>query len=193
MNNRFAGYSAGNVVMNSDPDQLLNRLVVAALTVFVVVSLLLAAFVAREIWLQQRIIGLSSSLQTNLEELEQTTEEIQNKMTEIESTTEKPPEGQEWDDVNSLLDDVDQQLESIEETIDDVAVVSEAEIAIPALADDTASTANAEGAEEPNTSAMRAQADQVFTIFAVLTGIAAIAIALLLGMAMRVQDNRLVV
>ena len=53
--------------MRSDPDEYLNRLVVAALTVFVVVSLLLAAFVAREIWLQQRVVELSTDLQTNLE------------------------------------------------------------------------------------------------------------------------------
>jgi hypothetical protein len=169
--------------MNSDPDQLLHRLVVAALTVFVVVSLLLASFVAREIWLQQRIVGLSSNLQTNLEELEETTEEIQSKMTEIETTTENVPETKEWDNVNDLLEDVDQQLESIEETIDDVAVASNEEINIAA----------AESAEVETEAAMRAQADQVFTIFAVLTGIAAIAIALFLGMAMRVRDNRLLV
>ena len=169
--------------MNSDPDQILHRLVVAALTVFVVVSLLLAAFVAREIWLQERIVGLSSSLQTNLDELEETTEEIQDKMSEIETTTEHAPEVQEWDNVNDLLEDVDQQLESIGDNIDEVAVASEAEIDISAV----------ESEEVEAEGAMRAQADQVFTIFAVLTGVAAIAIALLLGMALRVQDNRLVV
>jgi hypothetical protein len=170
-------------MMNSDPDQLLHRLVVAALTIFVAVSLLLAAFVAREIWLQQRIVGLSSSLQVNLEELEETTEEIQSKVSELESTAESEPENQEWGDVNDLLEDVDQQLESIEDNIDEVAVANEAEI-------DTATVeSNAVEAE----GSVRAQADQVFTIFAVLTGIAAIAIAILLGMAMRVQDNRLLV
>lgn len=172
--------------MKSDPDQILHRLVVAALTVFVVVCLLLASFVAREIWLQQRIVGLSTNLQTNLEELEETTEEIQSRMSEIESTTESAPaaQEQEWDDVNTLLEDVDQQLELIEETIDDVAVVSEAEIDIAAAESQ---------AEAENNPAMRAQADQVFTIFAVLTGIAAIVIACFLGMAMRVQDHRLLV
>jgi hypothetical protein len=127
--------------------------------------------------LQQRIMGLSSSLQTNLEELEETTEEIQSKVSEIE-TTENAPEAQELDNMNDLLEDVDQQLESIEGNIDDVATAGE-EGAVSA-------PAQSEGDEEP----VRAQADQVFTIFAVLTGIAAIAIALLLGMAMRVQDNR---
>lgn len=169
--------------MNSDPDQLLNKLVVAALTVFVVASLLLAAFVARELWLQQRVVGLSSTLQTNLEELEETTEEIQSKMSEIDATTESAPESQEWDNVNDLLEDVDSQLESIEETIDDVAIASDEEFVI----------AESENEDAKATSMLRAQADQVFTIFAVLTGVAAIVIALLLGMAIRVQDTSLLV
>jgi len=169
--------------MNSDPDHLLHRLVVAALTTFVVVSLLLAAFVTREIWLQQRIVGLSSSLQTNLEELEETTEEIQDKMSELETTTETAPEIQEWDDVNDLLEDVDQQLESIEETMDDVAVANEEVIDSSAV---ESTQAEAEGS-------VRTHADQVFTIFAVLTGLAAIVIAVLLGMALRVHDTRLLV
>lgn len=176
------GCSVGESAMKADSDQYLNRLVVAALTVFVVVSLLLAAFIGREIWLQQRIVGLSSSLQTNLEELEQTTEEIQIKVSALETTTERAPETKEWENVNDLLEDVDQQLVSIGETIDDVAIANEDAIAISVVVEDTGS--------EPTTSA-RVYADQVFTIFAVLTGIAAIAIALLLGMALRVKDNRL--
>lgn len=175
--------------MKSDPDQFLNKLVVAALTTFVVVCLLLGAFVGREIWLQQRIVGLSTSLQTNLEELEQTTEVIQNKMQEMEETSESAPAPQEWDNVNELLEDVDQQLSSIEETIDDVAVTSEAKID---LTTDLATTeAATEEEEDAKPTFIRAQADQIFTIFAVLIGIAAIAIAILLGMAMRVQDKRM--
>lgn len=170
--------------MTSDPDQYLHRLVVAALTVFVVVSLLLGAFVARELWLQQQIVGLSSSLQVSLEELEETTEEIQSKMSEMDAAAESTPTVQEWDSVNELLEDVDQQLVAIDENIDEVAIVSEEQIDI---------TTAAESDEVKATGSLRAQADQVFTIFAVLTGIAAIAIALLLGLAMRVQDNRLTV
>jgi hypothetical protein len=168
--------------MNSDPDQYLHRLVVAALTVFVVVSLLLGAFVAREIWLQQQLVGLSSSLQVSLEELEETTEEIQSKMSEMDAAAQSTPATQEWDSVNELLEDVDQQLVAIDENIDEVAIVSEEQIDITTAAD---------GEQDKASGSLRAQADQVFTIFAVLTGIAAIAIALLLGMAMRVQDNRL--
>jgi hypothetical protein len=167
--------------MSSNTDQYLHRLVVAALTVFVIASLLLVAFVAREIWLQQRIVGLSSSLQVNLEELEQTTEEIQSKMSELEGTSEDAPEAQEWDDVNDLLEDVDQQLESIEDSIDEVAVASEAELDVAPMQSEEAETAGA----------MRTQADQVFTFFAVLTAIAAIVIAVLLGMALRVPNDRL--
>lgn len=176
--------------MSTDLDQYLNRLVVAALTVFVVVSLMLAAFVARQIWLQQRVVELSSSLQTNLEELEQTTEEIQSKMSELESPTVLTPEAQDWDDVNTLLEDVDQQLESIGETIDDVAVASEEELGVaPLIASEDEAAGSADEAGQ-NSSALRTQADQVFTIFAVLTGIAAIAISILLAMALRAQENR---
>lgn len=177
--------------MKSDPDQFLNKLVVAALTTFVVVCLLLGAFVAREIWLQQRIVGLSTSLQTNLEELEQTTEVIQNKMQELEETADNAPAPQEWDNMNELLEDVDQQLSSIEETIDDVAVTSEATIDLTTDLTTVEEVAEDGNVEKPTF--IRAQADQIFTIFAILTGIAAIAIAILLGLAMRVQDNRTVV
>lgn len=170
--------------MNSDSDRYLNRLVVAALTLFVIVSLLLAAVVTREIWLQQRMAGISSALQSNLEELEQTTEEIQSQMAAIETASESAPETQEWDDVNNLLEDVNAQLETIEENIDNVELPSEEALESTLLADKQ---------ELEFEESIRAQADQVFTIFAVLAGLAAIAIAILLGVAMRVQDNRLLV
>jgi hypothetical protein len=169
--------------MNSDPDQILNRLVVAALTVFVVVSLLLAAFVFREMWLQQRIAGLSSNLEVNLEYLEETTEEIESTMSEMRTTTGNPQATQEWDNVTELLEDVDQQLETIGENIDEVATVRDVE----------GDTILIEHAEAESVDTARNPADQVFTIFALLTGGAAIVIAILLGMAMRVQDNRLLV
>jgi ABC-type multidrug transport system fused ATPase/permease subunit len=170
--------------MNSDSDRYLNRLVVAALTLFVIVSLLLAAVVTREIWLQQRMAGISSTLQSNLEELEQTTEEIQSQMAEIETASESAPESQEWDDVNNLLEDVNEQLETIEENIDNVELPSEEELE---------STPPVDNQEPEVEESVRAQADQVFTIFAVLAGLAAIAIAILLGVAMRMQDSRLLV
>ncbi len=170
--------------MKGDADRFLHRLVLAALTVFVVVSLLLAAFVAREIWLQQRIVGLSSSLQTNIEELEQTTEEIQSKMSELETIPESAGDSAEWEDVNDLLENVDQQLESIEETMDEVAVTSEETF-------ESASIAQDEVDEADTITATRAHADQVFTIFAVLIGIAAIAVAIFLGMAIRVNERHL--
>jgi len=48
--------------MKSDPDKLLNQLVVAALTVFMVVIMLLAALVLRQLRLQQRIADLSTEV-----------------------------------------------------------------------------------------------------------------------------------
>lgn len=167
--------------MQSDPDDLLHRLVVVALTIFAAASLLLAAFVARELWLQQHIVGLSNTLQTNLDELQETTEEIQSKMSELEITAEDGAGSQEWNEVDELLEDVDLQLESIEDNVAEVAMVSEETIDVAAAG----STSPAE--IEP----IRARASQVFTIFAVLIGVVAVAIAVLLGMAIRVQDDRL--
>lgn len=162
--------------MNADPDQLLNRLVVAAVTVFVTVTLLLTAFILREIWLQQRVAELSTNLQVNLEELEQTTEEIQATVSEMQSTTD---ESQDTQELTELLETVDEQLATIGESVDEASTVLEAEVEL---------AAEESNAVEPVT-VTRQQADQVFTIFAVLTGVAAISIAALLGLAMRVQDS----
>ncbi len=162
--------------MDADPDQLLNRLVVAAVTVFVTVSLLLTAFILREIWLQQRVAELSTNLQVNLEELEQTTEEIQATVSEMQATTE---ESQDTQELAELLETVDEQLATIGESVDEASTVLEADVEVVAADSDDL---------EPVT-VTRKQADQVFTIFAVLTGVAAISIAALLGLAMRVQER----
>lgn len=198
--------------MNSDSDQLLNRLVVAALTLFCIVSLLLAAFVFREIWLQQRIVGLSSDLQVNIEDLAQTTEEIQSEMSGGRTTRADAEGAKDWDSVTVLLENVDQQLELIGENIDEVATVRESEgiIGNSATSDNTAddgaatdssmtdSAANGDAANNDvmvNSEAsdagriVGAQAGQVFTIFTVLISLAAITIAVLLGKAMRVQEH----
>lgn len=165
--------------MNSDPDQLLNRFVVAALTVFVTVSLLLAAFVVREIWLQQQIADLSIELQSNLDELKETTEAIQSDLSEIRTTTELTQPVETLDTVSGLLTDVDEQLASIEQEIDQVNTILEPEADAP-----SEESSNAVRSPE-----IQDHADQVFTIFIVLTGIAGIAIAFLLNMALRVRDR----
>lgn len=165
--------------MNVDPDHLLNRLVVIALTVFVVASLLLAAYIVREIWLQQRIAGLSSGVETNLEDLEEVTDEIQGHLSDLRETPASPQDQESGEEVAKLLEDVDQQLESIEENLDEVMTVleNETEILDPGL--DVAG-------ESP---VPQDRADQVFTIFAVLVGITAIVLAVLLGMAASVDER----
>lgn len=174
--------------MNSD--QLLNRLVVAAITIFATVSLLMAAFIVREIWLQQRAAELSATLQVNIEELEQTTEELQTTVSEIQSTTDAPQEAEE---LAELLELVDEQLTSIGETIsaeDEDAALSARQTQTETLPILGETVPLAEEGSVEVTGAVRLIADQVFTIFAVLTGIAAVAIAVLLGVALRVQDSR---
>lgn len=165
--------------MNSDPDQLLNRFVVAALTLFVTVNLLLAAFVFREIWLQQAMADLSTELQSNLDELKETTEAIQSDLSEIRTTTDITPPVETLDEVSGLLTDVDEQLTTIEQEIDQVTTILEPEADAP-------SEESSNGARSP---AIQDHADRVFTIFVVLTGVAGIAIAFLLNLALRVRDR----
>ncbi|MBX3013561.1 MAG: hypothetical protein KF832_18720 [Caldilineaceae bacterium] len=164
-------------MMKSDPDQFLNRLVVATLTIFVTVSLLLAAVVFREIWLQQHIAELSSDLQVNLDDLKQTTEVIQSDLSTLLTTTLTTDETQSLPNLNEvteLLSTVDEQLTSIEEEVNKVATILES---------DSESVLY-----DPTPAVMQDRADRVFTIFAVLISIAAIAVAILLGVAMRVQS-----
>jgi ABC-type multidrug transport system fused ATPase/permease subunit len=163
--------------MLSDPDQFLNRIVVAALTVFVTVSLLLAAFVFREIWLQQRISNLSTTLQDNLDDLEQTTEEIQGELAAIQTITTTAQQTENLDNVTDLLTDANEQLDAIEEDINQVTTILEPETDVLAVATEEA---------EP---VIQDRADQVFTIFAMLVGVAGVVIAILLGMAVSVQQR----
>jgi hypothetical protein len=163
--------------MNSDSDHSLNRLVVAALTIFVTVSLLLAAFVVREIWLQQRIVDLSANLEDNIANLEETTEEIQSGLSETQATTNTVQQSAELAKVTELLSDASEQLDSIGEEINEVATILEPEPAAP-------TPTNPEDEVAPP---VQDRADQVFTIFAMLVGIAGVAIAILLGRVVSMQ------
>ena len=165
--------------MTPDPDQFLNRLVVAALTVFITVSLLLAALVFREIWLQQRIADLSTALQDNIEDLGQTTDEIQSELSVIQTITDTAQQSENLETVTGLLTDANEQLESIEEDIGQVSTILEGETE-PRVA----ATQEAE-----QVAPAQDRADQVFTFFVLLVSIAAVVIAILLAMALRVQQR----
>lgn len=166
--------------MNADPDLLLNRLVVAALTVFVTVSLLLAAFASREIWLQQHISALSTDLQSNLDELKQTNEVIQSDLSELLVTDNPGQKPESLDEVTELLTSVDEQLTSLEQDIAAVTTILETDavsIDAPLLPVESLPATNRVG--------------RVFIIFAVLMSIAALVIAVLLDIALRVQRRSL--
>lgn len=165
--------------MKSDPDKLLNQLVVAALTIFVVVIMLLGAVVLRHLWLQQRLAELSSDVQVRLDDLGEITEEMQRGLEEISIPPDEVQSLENLEEITAALDSVDEQLSSIEGNLSEVAQALEpqAEIA-PALASDD---------EQPRV--FRDQVDEIFTIFAVLVAAASIAIAILLGMAVRVQQS----
>lgn len=165
--------------MESEPDRHLNQLVVASLTVFIAVIVLLAALVLRQVWLQQRMVDISSDLQVNLEDLAETTGEIQGELLAIRTPPVSGKEGDNWENITKLLDDVGDRLDSIEENISDVTLALEPQA-------DATSVAN-EDDEQPRP--VQNQVDQVFTIFAALVAIASIAIAILHGMAVRVQHR----
>ncbi len=166
--------------MKSDPDKLLNQLVVAALTVFIAVTILLAALVLRQVWLQQRVVDLSSDVQVNLEDLEELTEEIQRELAERRATPDQAENVDEWEEVREALGEVDERLNFIEEDLDEVTQALGAQTGTPAVS---------AGNDVSERAATQDQVDQVFTIFAVLVGVAGIVVAILLGMALRVQQG----
>jgi heme/copper-type cytochrome/quinol oxidase subunit 2 len=167
------------LIMQTDPDQLLNRLVVVALTVFVTVSLLLAAVLFRELWLQQRIANLSTTLQDNLENLEETTEEIQSELSALQTVTDSVQQSENLETVTDLLGDANEQMSTLGEEIGEVAAILE-----PAAETVPVETAVADPAPPPQD-----RADQVFTIFALLVSITGVVIAILLGLAVRIQQR----
>ncbi|MAU01899.1 MAG: hypothetical protein CL608_32580 [Anaerolineaceae bacterium] len=166
--------------MKSELDKILNQLVVTALTVFILVVLLLAALVVRQLWLQQQIADISDDVQVNLEDLEAITEDIQRDLAESPTTID--PESLE--EVTEALDDVDERLNQIEEGLDDLNEVAFTQEE-PAEADSLAVD------NDTNSIVAQEQVDGIFTVFAVLIGVTSIIVAVLLGTAVRIYQNRL--
>ncbi|MFZ1755157.1 MAG: hypothetical protein WBO46_10535 [Caldilineaceae bacterium] len=170
-------------MLDSRPDRLLNQLVVAALTIFVLLLLILGALVARQVWLQNHIVELSSDIQGNLDELEEMTEDIQDELSALRATAEPAQaEAEHWENITELLDDVDARLDSVESGIEEVGQVLNAQEEPP------------NPVEPPTTEpvVMQDSLDQLFTVFAALAGLSGIIIAVFLALALRVQDkNRL--
>lgn len=165
--------------MNSNPDKLLNQLVVAALTIFIVVVILAAALVLRQLWLQQRISDLSSEVQVSLDDLEEITEDIQRELVENRKNPGEVPKADNWEEIAEALDDVDGQVDAIEENLNEVVVALEPQAEASSVLPET---------HEPSGTAQD-HVDQVFTIFAVLLSLASIAIAILLSLALKIQQN----
>lgn len=163
--------------MQTDPDSLLNQLVVAALTVFVGIVLVLGALVIRQAYLQQQIANFSRDLQINLENLEETTGEIQGELSEIRLAPEDDTTLAQLEDITDLLDDVDAQLGSLQEDVGEVTQVLEGSIEpVQAATPDM-------GQDAP----IFSSTDHIFTLFAGLVALAGVAVALFLGMALRVH------
>lgn len=170
--------------MRSDPDKLLNQLVVAALTIFLVVSVLFAAFVLRHLWLQQRVAELSSDVQVNLENLEEVAGEIESELIEIEETTGETQNDENWEEIAEALDDVDEQLDSLGEDLNAIAEVLDSQPEPTELSVETDAPAS-----EEQRRVLQDQIDQVFTVLAVLIAFASIVIAVLLAIALRIQQK----
>lgn len=165
--------------MRSDPDKLLNQLVVAALTMFTVVIILLAALVLRELWLQQQVADLSADVQDSLDDLEEITRDIEQELVEGRVAEGDAQNLNNWAEIGDALDNVDEQLQSIDENLSDVVspLDSEAEITSTSPDDD----------RQPDV--IRNWIDQTFAILAMIVGIAGIVIAVLLGVAVRVVSH----
>jgi len=172
------------MIMKSDPDKFLNQLVVAALTIFVIVIALFAAFVLRHLWLQQRVAELSSEVQTNLENLEEVTNEIERELAEIQEISGETQSEENWEEITEALVDVDEQLDSLGEDLDEVAEVLEPQTDPAELPIEEEFVP-----DDEQRRALQDQIDQVFTIFAILIALASIAIAVLLGLAVRIQHK----
>jgi ABC-type multidrug transport system fused ATPase/permease subunit len=170
--------------MKSKPDKMLNQLVVAALTIFLVVVVLFAAFVLRHLWLQQQVAELSSDVQVNLENLEEVTGEIERELTEIQETTGETQNAENWEEIAEVLDDVDEQLDLLGDDLNEVAEALDSQAEPIELSVE----ANAPVSEDQRR-ALQDQIDQVFTILAILVALASIAIAILLAMALWVQQK----
>lgn len=155
--------------MKSEPEKLLGQLVVTALTAFMLILLLLAALLLRQLWLQHQIVALSNDLHDNLTELEEMTGEIQDEL--LETTPDSAPEAlEEREEIMEAISDVNEQLRLIEEELEEVA---------EALAPEAQATPVTEATGEQE-GVMGDQVDQVFTIFTVLIALTSIVIALLL-------------
>lgn len=165
--------------MKSHPAELLNQLVVAALTVFIIVVILMAALVLRQFWLQQQIVDLSNDVQVRLDDLEETHDEIQHELAEVLTAPVEAQDAESWQEITAALDDVDEQLDSIGENLNDVSQ------ALESPPDDIAVLTS-----EEQSDIAQDQVDQVFTIFAVIVGMASIAIAILLGRAVQVHQDK---
>lgn len=166
--------------MKPEADKLLNQLVVAVLTVFIIVILLFGAFVLRHLWLQQQIAQLNSDVQANLEDLEEVTGEIERELRD----TENPQTADTLEAIADNLDEVTEQLDAISEDVGEVAFALEPQPEDQTLPpDNDTATANLDDQRR----AFQDQLDQVFTILAILLALASIAIAVLLALAIRIR------
>lgn len=166
-------------VVKVEPEKILSRLVVIALTVFLTMVALMGALVARQHWLQQRLVALSDDVQVNLENLEETTEEFQRELSEMRATPGQVEANENWEEITETLEDVDESLNSLGEELSEVA---------QAL-DPQSEGVTESRAVEAGQTAVHDPVDQVFTIFAVLVAVSSIFIALLLAIAVRVQER----
>jgi hypothetical protein len=167
--------------MKADLDKILNQLVVTALTVFILVVMLLAALVVRQLWLQQQIADISDNVQVNLEDLEAITEDIQRDLAESPTTID--PDS--LDEVTEALDEEDERLGLIEEGLDELNEV--------AFIQENLSGDDSPAVEDEQISVVaQEQVDGIFTVFAGLVGITSVFLAILLGMAVRMYQSRLV-
>lgn len=155
------------------PDQLLNQLVVMSLTIFISLLVVMGVILFRQIQLQESIININDDLQMSLDDLEETTEDLQVELLDIQ-TIDDSQYLLTLDGINDLLGDVDVQLQNIEQDIEEIETALDTQLELPT---------QTENAPE----LMNDQADQMFTLLAVLVALISLILSVFLALAIRLQ------
>lgn len=160
------------------PDQLLNQLVVMSLTIFISLLVVMGVILLRQFKVQESIISINDDLQMSLDDLEETTQDLQSELLGIQ-TVDGSRNPLTLDGIDGLLENVDVQLGNIEQGIDEIEMALDNEFDIPEPIDDTSDTFEL----------VTNQADQIFSILAVLVALTSLILSIFLALAIRLQRD----
>ena len=112
--------------------KLVDRIVIGAVLIFVIVVALLIVTFVRQSELQQAVSSSGVELRENVEELQSTTEELREQVDQLRA--EAPVEDaapEELEAIDQQLRELDEQLDTMEQTLDEIAPILEDEPPAP--------------------------------------------------------------